>query len=58
MFDRVNVQVQQSGNWQTMTQVNSNSKLVTDAMIQLSFRYPSSRIRAVDASTNRVVDIL
>ena len=54
----INIQAQDtSGNWRTYTIVANDPQRILSEMKSLQSRYPSYRVRAVDAS-GRVVDIL
>jgi hypothetical protein len=55
----VNIQVQDvSGIWRTATVTRNNLQQIWNRMVDLRNAYPVRRIRAVDAETGAVVDIL
>ena len=57
-MDRVYIQVQENGNWQTVNSTDANDmQRVLIEMQQAKERQPDLRVRAVDES-NRLIDML
>jgi hypothetical protein len=57
-MDQVQIQLQDtSGNWRTFHVTLNNSQMILSEMKQLSYRYPTQRVRAVDMD-GKLVDIL
>ena len=57
-MNQVQIQLQDNtGNWRTFHVTLNNSQMILSEMKQLSSRYPTQRVRAVDMD-GRLVDIL
>jgi hypothetical protein len=57
-MDQVQIQLQDiSGNWRTFHITQNNSQMILSEMKQLSSRFPSQRVRAIDMD-GKLVDIL
>ena len=55
--DRIEIQIQDGGNWRTIHITFNNSQMILNEMNNMKQRFPDKRIRAVD-SDGRVVDML
>ena len=57
--DRVNIQVlDDSGMWRTEATSQNNPQVYLTRAEEGRYRYPNTRVRVVDCSNNRIVDIL
>ena len=56
-MDRVEIQVQISGNWQTVCSTLNDSQYILNEMKNAKNIYPDLRVRAVD-NNGRLIDML
>ena len=55
--ERIEIQIQDGGNWRTIHITFNNSQIILNEMNNLKNRYPDKRIRAIDKN-GRVVDMM
>jgi hypothetical protein len=55
--ERIEIQIQDGGNWRTIHITFNNSQLILNEMKNLKQRYPDKRVRAIDAN-GRLVDLM
>ena len=55
--ERVEIQIQDGGNWRTIHITFNNSQLILNEMKNLKQRYPDKRVRAID-SNGRMIDMM
>ena len=57
MDDYVEVQIDNGGNWQTITRLPNNSQSIKIEMENIKRRDPERRVRCVDSSS-RLIDLM
>ena len=55
--DRIEIQIQDGGNWRTIHITFNNSQMILNEMNNMKQRFPDKRVRAID-SNGRVVDMM
>lgn len=55
--DRIEIQIQDGGNWRTIHITFNNSQMILNEMNNMKLRFPDKRVRAID-SNGRVVDMM
>ena len=55
--ERIEIQIQDGGNWRTIHITFNNSQIILNEMNNLKNRYPDKRVRAIDKN-GRVVDMM
>ena len=55
--DRIEIQIQDGGNWRTIIITYNNSQIILNEMNNMKQRFPDKRVRAID-SNGRVVDMI
>jgi hypothetical protein len=55
--ERVEIQIQDGGNWRTIHITFNNSQLILNEMKTLKQRYPDKRVRAIN-NNGRMIDMI